>query len=612
MCDGCQDVTNVLIDETIRPANCLNPAEVNFTSLIQRTWRLTDIFGNVSQCIDTIWVRRASQDMADYQMPANAELSCNATNAQLHPDSLGYPIYLAGSESIELDPTNAALVCNLLIKYTDMEFTGGCGGTREIMRLWTISELYCGTLIDIIVGSQMISLVDEVAPVINCAPGAQTVFTNPYSCSSDLFIAKPVVSDNCTAANTIRVTLTINGVGFYDNFQGGTVTGFEAGPNLITFRAYDLCGNSSSCTRVITVTDEIAPIAVCQTNTTVSLGLDGTARVYVPSFNDGSYDNCGIDSIRVRRMTPSQECDPVPVFRDYVPVCCDDTGEPVIVIMRVWDSSGNTNECMVALEVQDKIPATISCLPNLTVNCGFDLDDLTVFGKIVNLNNGETRDSVFVGGVFQFLDGFAADNCDLRVVEVTPFISLNSCGAGYVERYFEARALSGNLAIARCTQRITVINDVDVLPASIVWPCDLTLTNFCVVNPELELTPDVLEQFNGTGVSCHIGIPSFYDRPRFLDNECTQVGVTYKDHVFEIQDSACYKILREWKLVDWCAYEGGALGSNIENYIYRDVQVIKIMNNIDPVITCPADVNVCSFQRNMFNRRIPVFNCNCN
>ncbi len=596
MCDGCQDVNNVLIDETIRPANCLNPAEVNFTSLIQRTWRLTDIFGNVSQCIDTIWVRRPSANMAHYQMPADVQLSCNATPAQYHPSVTGYPIYTAGGTPIVLDPTNAALVCNLLIKFDDMELTGGCGGTREIMRLWTITELYCGVLVPKIVGSQMISLVDNVAPVINCAPGAQTVWTNPYSCSSDLFIAKPTVTDNCTAASAIRVTLTVNGVGFFDNFQGGTVTGFEAGPNTLIFRAYDACGNSSSCTRVITVVDEIAPIAVCQTNTTVSLGLDGTARVYTSSFNDGSYDNCGIDSIRVRRMTPSQSCDPVPVFRDYVPVCCDDTGLPVIVIMRVWDSSGNTNECMVSLEVQDKIPATISCLPNLTVNCGFNLDDLSVFGKIVNLNNGETRDSVFVGGVFRFLDGFAADNCNLRVVELTPLVSLNSCGAGYIERYFEARALSGNLAIARCTQRITVINDVNVLPASILWPCDLTLTNFCVTNPELELTPDVLEQFNGTGVSCHIGIPAFYDRPTFLDNECTQVGITYKDHVFEIQDSACYKILREWKIIDWCAYEGGALGSNIESYIYRDVQVIKIMNNIDPVITCPADVNVCSFQ----------------
>ncbi len=462
MCDGCQDVTNVLIDETIRPANCLNPAEVNFTSLIQRTWRLTDIFGNVSECIDSIWVRRASSNMADYQMPSNVELTCNATDAQIHPSVTGYPHYLAGSESIELDPSNAALVCNLLINFTDMVFTGGCGGTREIMRLWTISELYCGTLIDIIVGSQMISLVDNTPPAISCAPAAQTVWTNPFSCSSDLFIPKPAVSDDCTPTSQIRVTLTVNGIGFFDNFQGGTVTGFTAGPNLLIFRAYDLCGNSSSCTRVITVVDEIAPIAVCQSFTTVSLGLDGTARVYTASFNDGSYDNCGIDSIRVRRMTPSADCDPVPVFRDYVPVCCDDTGEPVIVIMRVWDSSGNTNECMVSLEVQDKIPATISCLPNLTVNCGFDLDNLDVFGKIVNLNNGEPRDSVFVGGIFQFLDGFASDNCDLEVVELPSFRNLNSCGAGYIERYFEARALSGNLAIARCTQRITVINDVDV------------------------------------------------------------------------------------------------------------------------------------------------------
>jgi hypothetical protein len=594
-CDGCQDVNNVLIREEIRNANCANPAEALYTTLITRTYRLTDIFGNVNECTDSIWVRRASFNMADYQMPADVELTCTATAAQIHPSNTGYPRYRAGGANISLDPTNASLICNLLIKHDDMELNGGCGGTRKIMRMWTITEWYCGTIVPRIVGSQIITLKDTQGPSINCSPATQTVWTAPNSCSRDLFIPRPVVSDNCSPTSAIRVSLEFGNNPFIPNFQGGIVTGFQPGNNLLVFRAYDECGNSSSCTRVITVVDEIAPIAICQRNTTVSLGSDGTARVPKESFDDGSFDNCGIVDIKVRRMTPGQ-CGIDNIFRDFVDVCCADVAAPVTVILRVTDTSGNTNECMVDLEVQDKLPAVLIAPPNITVECGFDLDNLSIFGKVANINAGETRNPIVINGVTVGQDGYAYDNCALTI-GLTEVRNINTCGVGTITRTFTAMG-AGNTVQQVRVQTITVIYDFDRFNNNILFPCDFTTSDLCVNNPATELAPEVLAQFNGSpNPACGRTTPAtrIYDRPRTDDDACTQYGISYKDHVFEIQDSACYKILREWKVIDWCMLEAFP-GTPLENAIRSHTQVIKIMNTVAPVITCPENITVCSFQ----------------
>jgi len=590
--DNCLVVSVILINEVRRNGNC-NPDSregiLGITTVVTRTYVAIDHVGLRDTCTVDLLVRRPDLENVDMPNP-NVELGCSDNfaldqNGNPHPSVTGYPTY----NGVNLDPAHASLYCNLFVGYTDINLPGLCLGERKIMRRWTVSEWYCGKDFDLD-GVQIILLKDNVAPVIDCGPTLE-VSTGFYSCASTIFIPRPAVSDNCSPGSAIIVDLMFGNT-FIHNFQGGNISGFQVGSNVITFRAYDNCGNSSSCTRTVIVTDAVPPIAICRTFTTASLGIDGTAQVPWSSFDDGSYDNCGIEKIEVRRMN-SHECDLVPVFRSYVPVCCEDVGTPVIVILRVTDTSGNTNECMVELEVQDKLPAFILGPPDITVQCGFDLSDLSVFGRIANYTKGEVRNPIIINGVNWGLDGYAFDNCQVMIF-MNESINLTSCGAGTVTRVFNAVG-AGNNTVATWTQTITVENNVSYLPQSIKWPCDLTVFDLCVNDPATELAPSVLAVYNGTGASCYQGIPAFYDRPLYADDECTQVGVSYKDHVFEIQDSACYKILREWKLIDWCAMEQNP-GLPIEYYIYSDIQVIKIMNTVGPEITCPASVTVCSYQ----------------
>lgn len=60
-----------------------------------------------------------------------------------------------------------------------------------------------------------------------------------------------------------------------------------------TYSATDICGNGGTCVQIITVNDNVAPIALCK-NLTVSLDPTGTFRIKSKDLDNGSSDNCGI------------------------------------------------------------------------------------------------------------------------------------------------------------------------------------------------------------------------------------------------------------------------------------------------------------------------------
>jgi len=63
----------------------------------------------------------------------------------------------------------------------------------------------------------------------------------------------------------------------------------------------------------------------------------------------------------------------------YHSVVCEEVGTTVMVELRVTDEAGNSNACMVLIDVLDKIDPTIICAPNKDVDCSATyLDDIVV------------------------------------------------------------------------------------------------------------------------------------------------------------------------------------------------------------------------------------------
>jgi hypothetical protein len=103
---------------------------------------------------------------------------------------------------------------------------------------WTATDA-CGNSTTV---SQLVTIVDDIAPVINDASTEQTV-----SCGTLVEFATPTATDQC--AGDVAVTVAVQNVG--DNCSRTITT---------TFRAEDGCGNSSEVTHVVHYVDEAGPV----------------------------------------------------------------------------------------------------------------------------------------------------------------------------------------------------------------------------------------------------------------------------------------------------------------------------------------------------------------
>ncbi|MBK8296796.1 MAG: hypothetical protein IPK91_05860 [Saprospiraceae bacterium] len=178
----------------------------------------------------------------------------------------------------------------------------------------------------------------------------------------------------------------------------------------------------------------------------------------------------------------------------------------------------------------------------------------------------------------------AEDNCPPEIVEEVDYGGLNQCGLGYIYRYFRAKDQQNNYS-PYCLQIISVINHESFDVNDIDFPDDLDTFGIC--NPD-ELIPE------------RLAYP--YGKPVVNDDECSLVGYAYHDHVLSatVPGDPCFKIIRVWKVIDWCQRD---IDNNV--IIWQDTQYIKVRNLIDPTIDrITKDTVICSYDVNC--RPIPV------
>lgn len=502
--------------DDVNNMDCTSP----FTQVIYRTYTASDESGNEAMsCIDTINVLRT--DLGSLELPRNYDdldlpaLSC--TSGYPTPATTGSP---TGSfcENVQMD-------------YEDITIDI-CEGSYKVLRYWTIFE-WCESIV--VEHTQIIKVVDKQGPSIVCPTIDGPISTSPSSCEASLFIPVPSISDNCTAFPTYTVeassgTLVTQG-------QNYSLVDLEIGIHTVTYTASDNCGNSSVCSFDFEVIDDISPVAVCDQHTVVSLSFDEQVYVNAETFDDGSYDECSDITWSARRMTDACNVAGNTSYSSTVTFCCADVGTTVMVEFRVVDESGNSNTCMVEVEVDDKIAPAIQVPDNVTLNCQDDYTDL-------NLTGGMAL-------------GF--DNCEIDEITFSDFPSIGSCGSGQVTRQWTVKDKSG--LTANGTQ-IIFLQDNDPFDINdINFPPDRTLTT-------CEASTD----------------PSATGEPIISDDICSQVSYTFWDDKFVIVDEACEIIYRKWTVIDQCQYN-----ANTGLGIWEDVQVIEIINN-----TAPTFVSSCS------------------
>lgn len=138
---------------------------------------------------------------------------------------------------------------------------------------------------------------------------------------------------------------TYDNCGIYSlNASTNTFTCANTGANLIVLTATDVNGNVATCQATVTVTDNIAPQAICQ-NVQVNLDASGTGALTAAQVDAGSTDICGIQSMVLNLTTFD----------------CSEVGAHVAT-MTVTDNNGNSSSCTASITVVDQVAPQANCL----------------------------------------------------------------------------------------------------------------------------------------------------------------------------------------------------------------------------------------------------------
>jgi len=581
-----------LLDEIRVPLDC----DPDYSSRITRTYRSENSFGNTAECSHTILLERIDFDGIIF--PSDACIACDDPNfifvdgiplpfisgviptgsgsagvpiicmpttgsgTMGTPNNIGFAFAVCGSGSsgvplipiggatiatpsgVDTIPSTLGQVCNSVVLYEDFPVSNNpC--KRSIMRRFEVREWFCGGDSSRF-GTQMIEVKDTTAPTFTCPED----FTVSSDEDCQMLVDFPPVTPTDGCGNGIIVQIDPNGSPIVNTNGGQGI--LMTGINQVRYIVSDSCYNSNSCMLNVTVQDQVEPIAICESNTIVALSSTGNTFLRATSLDDGSWDGCGIDRFEVRRMTTDCNQDDL-MFGNEVEFCCTDAGAEVMVVFRVYDTSGNTNDCMVRVDVQDKLPSTLECPLNLNIDCRDPYDPNNLAATF-----GEAK----------LIGDCSATNL-LR--ELTPDNQVNACGIGTITRTFNLLDDNQTTVLSSCNQLITITDSAPFNISMIQWPLDYSVSSgVCTSN---EVDPEDLD-------------PAF-SFPSFIggDDQCSMLAFNHEDTLRTVSGSGqCFRIERTWTVINWCENSGGTFTRYTDP---NGPQMINVSNNVMPTTDAP-------------------------
>jgi hypothetical protein len=514
-----------------------------------RTWTVDDQQGNVVSCDQLITIRNL--DLADVEFPANVlTLECDQVEADpslTDPENTGYP-------TVQGVPINEhGELCMFSYLYSD-EIYQYCGTSYEILRTWKVRDM-CG---EVTPGNpkihvQTIKVFDTTPPVFYACEDIE-VATLSYACEGNVEIPVPMITENC---NTYTLQLYVAGVTVQrvGSLANGTLRFFAndmtLGDHPARFIAKDACGNEEMCAFNIRVIDAYGPIANCEQYKQATLTSEGEARIDAVDFDSGSFDNCGPVWFKVLRGheydasnqlvydggAPQLNGDDNPNtqvndvwFDDVVYFDCDDLDNSVMVTLRVFevdpgpgpvnpyrmynpngDLYGHFNDCWSVVEIECKIPPLVTA-PDITLSCDDIIDPYlnpALYPEIISVcgYTASYEDSDHLGDV---------------------------C-SGYVQRTW---------TVEGCGKTVTKVQRIFLNGAEPFDPCTVSFPA------------------DQTNITCpdNTGDPGY---PTWDENPCNIVTAEIVNiDTFSYVEGACYKIVVDWAIIDWCVYEANTGAEN--------------------------------------------------
>ncbi len=537
--DNCGPVTVTFSDSRQNNGDC-GP------QFITRTFVATDASGNTRSCQQTIQIRKPR--ISDLRFPpVSTVIECSVgfqttANGNPHPSATGFPYIETAFGIYRVNP----IFCSLVATWQDEpRVEDGGPNVYTFVRRWTIID-QCNPA-DLSTYNQIIRVGDFSPPLISCPmdididgdsiPDPPVFSTTNTECTAIVQALTPQITDNCSSFTyeteiVTDVQIPVLGpqgqvIGFNIQTQvlatipaGGNpvVSGIPIGNHRFRYTATDAHGNMSQVECPFSVVDDIQPTAICDDNLIVAIGTNNFGRVFAQDINEGSTDNCGIANIEVRRRYTSdpETCLAVTPYYSpwgaFVEVSCCDVGNMVITELRVTDVHGNTNICVSELTVIDNTRPVCTAPPPASIGCDALPDEFN------------PSDTTLLKSMFG--TAIALDNCGgATIEELNPIVNMADCGSGTIVRRFRARDASGNTSSNTCQQVITI---------NLVHNYNIRFPKDATIECGTPQTDTLIVQAAG----------------------CANMAVSSQDEVFVASEGACYKILRTYRVINWCEYNG--------------------------------------------------------
>ena len=355
--------------------------------VITRTYQAVDDCGNVTTCTQIITINDTTPPVIS-SCPPDQSFEC-AADVPAPDISLLAATDNCGNVTItHVSDVSDNAACPEVITRT-YQATDDCGNAVTCTQTITIAEL--------------------ILPSITC-PADITVECIAEVPAPDISLV--TASDNCGNVTVTHVS---------DVSDNATC------PEVITrtYQAVDGCGNVSTCTQTITISDTTPPTMTCPADITVECVAE------VPPVDISlvlANDNCGNVTVsHVGDVSDNATC-PEIITRTY----------------QAIDDCGNITTCTQTITIDDTTPPTMSCPADLTVECVAEVPAADI--SLVT----------------------ATDNCGNVTVTHVGDVSDNAACPEIITRTYQAIDDCGN--ITTCTQTITIN---DTTPPNISCPADL-------------------------------------------------------------------------------------------------------------------------------------------
>ncbi|AJR04929.1 beta strand repeat-containing protein [Siansivirga zeaxanthinifaciens] len=282
------------------------------------TLTVTDVNGNASTCTATVTVQ---DNVPPTALCQNVTIQLDATgNASVTP------------AQVDNGSSDNCAVDTITLSQTD--FTCAEVGDNTVTLTVTDVNGNASTC------TATVTVQDNVPPTALC----QNV-TIQLDATGNASVT-PAQVDNGSSDNCAVDTITLSQTDF---------TCAEVGDNTVTLTVTDVNGNASTCTATVTVQDNVPPTALCQ-NVTIQLDAAGNASVTPAQVDNGSSDNCAVDTITLSQT-------------DFT---CAEVGDNTVTL-TVTDVNGNASTCTATVTVQDNVPPTASNPDSISVQCVSDI-----------------------------------------------------------------------------------------------------------------------------------------------------------------------------------------------------------------------------------------------